>query len=94
MAELAKETQYVEDDFGIRRLVVAGRPVPAGLTGVETVEGDLRTAAAPVVSSELKPSGTAAEPNAGVSTQNAEALAQAQRDAADTSSKTPAKKAS
>lgn len=78
MAEVASQTQFVEDIHGIRRQVIGGQPVPIGLFepgAVETTTVDTRSLAKPVVDeSASQPSGTAAEPNGGTTFENAEAL--------------------
>lgn len=86
MALVATKDTYALDSLGIRRLVVAGQPIPAGMTledssaTKEVDSTELRIGARPVVDADAsKPSGTAAEPNAGLSTERAEGLRQAAR---------------
>ena len=78
MAQVAKQDQFVEDVHGIRRLVKAGDQVPNGLFApgtVEVEERSVRDLARPVVDEDAsKPSGTAADPNGGISFDRAEEL--------------------
>lgn len=70
MAHVATEDQYVEDVHGIRRLIKKGDAVPVGLfdlADVKTEEVDTRSLARPVVDLDAsQPSGTAADPKAGI----------------------------
>jgi hypothetical protein len=83
MAQVATQNQYVEDIHGIRRLVKGGQPVPNGLFAegaVEVTEVDTRSLARPVIDEAAsQPSGTAAEPNAGISLEHSENLRKAAR---------------
>lgn len=78
MAEIATQDQFVNDVNGIRRLVRGGQPVPVGLFepgAVEVNRVETRSLAKPVIDEEAsKPAGTAAEPDAGVSFEHAEAV--------------------
>lgn len=77
---IAGKTEWVETENGIRRLVVEGAPLPPGL-GLEdqsTDRVDPRSLTQPVVDEEASKSmadrtgAKAPEPNAGISTENAE----------------------
>jgi hypothetical protein len=78
MAQVANGTQFVDDVNGIRRRVVGGQPVPNGLFepgAVDVTETDIRTLARPVVDEAAsQPSGTAADPNGGISFEHSEAV--------------------
>lgn len=78
MALVATKDQFVEDIHGVRRLVKGGQQVPAGLFNpgdVEAEEVSVRTLATPIVDKDAsQPSGTAAEPDAGISLETSQQL--------------------
>jgi len=82
MAKLASKTEWVDTGDGIRRLVVEGAPIPPGIGLEDQASGDEvdpRTLTQPVVDEEASKSmyertgAEAPDPNAGISTENAEA---------------------
>jgi len=79
MAKLASKTEWVETTDGIRRLVVEGAPVPAGVGLEDQMSGDdvdPSTLTRPVVDEEAsKPHPNATQAGPGVSLDNVEAAA-------------------
>lgn len=87
MAQLANKTGWVEvDEFGTRRLVVEGQPVPPGVALEDVATGDdveVRSLSRPVVDEEASKSyaeRTGAEPPvAATSLDNADSMRTAKR---------------